>query len=443
MPKRHAVGGWRGAEVDKRLRATPRLEGEITPPGDKSISHRAVLLNSIASGRATISNFSFGDDCLATINCLRALGVRIEERLPSLEVYGVGFGGLKEASDVLNAANSGTTMRLLAGLLAAQPFLSIITGDASLRSRPMGRVIQPLRLMGAEVWGRERDTLPPLVIRGGKLRGVEYSLPVASAQLKSALLIAALFAQGKTAIKEPASSRDHTERMLRAMGARLETRELEIALYPSAEALKPLNIQIPGDLSSAAYWLVAGAIHSQARVKVIGCGINPTRSGLLEALQAMGARLRIENRREEGGESVADLIVESSKLRGIELGGKIIPRLIDEIPVLAVAACVAQGTTVIKDASELRVKETDRISHTVSELTKMGARAEELPDGMVIKGGGRLRGAEVDSHGDHRLAMTLGVAALVAQGETILQDAECVKISYPDFWQDFDRLSGH
>jgi 3-phosphoshikimate 1-carboxyvinyltransferase len=371
---------------------------------------------------------------------MQALGVEIKrEKGGGLLIKGAGDGGLKEAENVLSAENSATTMRLLTGLLAAQPFISVITGDKSLRSRPMDRVIQPLRLMGAQIWGRSGDTRAPLFIKGGQLHAIRYSLPVASAQLKSALLLAALFARGETVVIEPIPSRDHTERMLRAMGAKIKVRGNSIAISPGR--LKAVDIAIPGDLSSAAFWLVAGAIHPQSEVRVRNAGINPTRSGILDVLKLMGADIMAENRRMVSGEPVADLSVKSGHLSGVEIGGELIPRVIDEIPLIAVAASVARGKTVIREAQELRVKETDRISATVKELSKMGADVAELPDGMVILGRKRLKGARCDSHGDHRLAMMLGVAALVAEGETEIDNAEAVNISYPRFWQDLKRLS--
>jgi len=353
----------------------------------------------------------------------------------------VGEEGLREAEDMLDAGNSGTTMRLLTGLLAAQPFFSVLTGDESLRSRPMDRIIMPLRLMGANIWGRKGDSVAPLAIRGGNLKGIDYRLPVASAQVKSALLIAALFAQGSTTVEEPAPSRDHTERFLKAMGANLECEGCRITVFPSPASLTAIDVRVPGDISSAAFWLVAGAIHPDASIRVLNTGMNPTRTGVLEVLQAMGAKLEVKNERSEGGEPVADLRVESSQLIATCVEGEIIPRLIDEIPAIAVAACLAKGTTVIRDAAELRVKESDRISTTVQELSKLGARIEQLPDGMVIHGGGELRGGRCDSHQDHRLAMTLAVAGLVAEGETIVENAEVVEVSYPGFWDDLQAVS--
>jgi 3-phosphoshikimate 1-carboxyvinyltransferase len=428
------------------IKPCPSLEGEVAPPGDKSISHRAAILNSLAKGEAEIDKFAPGGDCLATIRCLRALGVRIDRRgspgSPTLSISGTGEDGLREASNVLNAGNSGTTMRLLGGLLASQPFLSIITGDASLRNRPMGRLIEPLRLMGAELWGRERDSFAPLVIKGKKLRGMDFVLPVPSAQIKSALLLAGLFAEGKTIVHQPVVSRDHTERMLKQMGASLETQGNSIYLLPLSSPLVSTSIQVPGDISSAAYFLVAGAIHPNARIAIKGCGINPTRTGIIDILAAMGARLKVENERMEAGEPSADVVIESSELTGTEVGGDIIPRLIDEIPVLAVAGSIAKGKTVIRDAGELSVKESNRIATVVGELSRLGARIEALPDGMIIYGGKLLSGAEVDSHFDHRLAMSLAVAGLIAGGETTIRHAQAAQVSYPAFWRTLASLTG-
>jgi len=423
----------------RTIKACPRLEGEIILPGDKSISHRAVILDSLAKGKAEVDNFAPGRDCLATVRCLRALGVEIGKQgsrdSPTLLVSGTGEDGLREASNVLDAQDSATTMRLLGGLLSSQPFLSVITGDASLRSRPMGRLIEPLRLMGAEVWGRGRDSFAPLVIKGKKLRGIDFTLPVPSAQIKSAILLAGLFASGSTVLHQTIPSRDHTERMLKRMGASLESRGNSISLLPLSRPLVPVNLRVPGDISSAAYFLVAGAIHHSARIVIRDCGINPTRTGIIDILLAMGARLKIGNERLEADEPLADIVVESSELQGIEVGGDIIPRLIDEIPVLAVAGCVARGKTVIRDAGELRVKESDRIATVASELSRLGAKVEPLPDGMVIYGGRPLLGTEVDSHFDHRLAMSLAVAGLVAKGETTIKHAHVAQVSYPAFWQ--------
>ncbi len=421
------------------IKPCPRLEGDVVLPGDKSISHRAVILNSIAQGKAEIDNFAPGRDCLATVGCLRALGVRISRKRstgpPTILVSGTGENGLREAGNVLNAQNSATTMRFLGGLLASQSFLSIITGDASLRKRPMGRLIQPLRLMGAEIWGRGRDSFAPLAIIGKKLRGIDFTLPVPSAQIKSAVLLAGLFAHGNTTVHEIIPSRDHTERMLKRMGASLAMQGNSVSLLPLSSPLVSNDLCVPGDISSAAYFLVAGAIHGNARIFIRDSGINPTRTGIIDVLLAMGARLQIINRRLEDSEPLADIMIESSELKGIEIGGDMIPRLIDEIPVLAVAGCIARGKTVIRDAGELRVKESDRIFTIASELSRLGAKIECLPDGMVIHGGKSLLGTEVDSHFDHRLAMSLAVAGLVAKADTTIKHAQVAQISYPAFWQ--------
>ncbi|MBI4232919.1 MAG: 3-phosphoshikimate 1-carboxyvinyltransferase [Chloroflexi bacterium] len=414
------------------------LQGTVTPPGDKSISHRAALFNAIAQGTARVVNYSPGGDCLSTLRCLRALGVEWERDGDGvLAIQGTG-GALREPEDVLNAGNSGTTVRLLSGILAGQPFFSVVTGDRSLRSRPMGRVVQPLRLMGADVRARKGDTQLPLVIQGGSLRGIEYSLPVASAQLKSCLLLAGLFAQGETILHEPAASRDHTERMLQAMGARLTVDGRTVRLQPGQPTA--LDVRVPADISAAAFWLVAGVAHPNASVRVNGVGINPTRTGVLDALTAMGASVRVTNLREEGGEPVADLVAQSSVLRGTEISGDLVPRLLDEIPVLAVAACFAQGTTVIRDAAELRVKESDRLRTMAQELGRLGAEVQELPDGLVIQGTHRLQGARCRSYGDHRVAMSLAIAGLLGQGETLIEGAECASISYPGFWDQLRSL---
>jgi len=433
-----------GKALLRRIAPPKQLAGEVTVPGDKSISHRAIILNSLAPGNSEIRNLSPGRDCLSTINCLKALGVRFErqeDRPGALVIHGVGNTGLTEAQNVLNARNSATTMRLLSGVLVTQPFLSILTGDISLRSRPMKRLIEPLRLMGAEIYGRGENSFAPLVIRGRKLHGLTYCLPVPSAQLKSAILLAGLFAKGDTTIEQSQLSRDHTERLLERMGAKLESVNTHISLTPLTAPLNAVDVHVPGDISSAAYWLVAGAIHPNARIKIINCGINPTRTGIIDALLAMGARLKLVNQRLEGNEPVADICIESSQLKAIEVNREVIPRLIDEIPVLAVAACAAKGNTVIRNAAELRIKESDRIMTTIQELSRLGARIEELPDGMLIHGGSPLLGTEVKSHSDHRLAMSLAIAGIIAKGETVIHNAQVTEISYPTFWEELERLA--
>jgi 3-phosphoshikimate 1-carboxyvinyltransferase len=426
-----------------KIKPAKQLAGQVVVPGDKSICHRAAILGSLASGLSEISNFSPGHDCLSTISCLRSLGVKISRqsgKTSTLYIQGIGRTGLREAQNVLNAGNSATTMRLLSGVLAAHPFLSIISGDTSLRARPMKRLIEPLHLMGAEIYGRSSNSLAPLVIVGGKLRGITYSLPMPSAQIKSAILLAGLFSSGKTVIEQSQISRDHTERFLKQMGAEIDIYEGYISLMPLTKPLTSINLCVPGDISSAAYWMVAGAIHPDARIKILNCGINPTRTGIIDVLLAMGAKLKLENQRLECNEPVADIYIESSQLKAIEIKGNIIPRLIDEIPVLAVAACFARGTTIIKDAGELRVKESDRIATTVGELSHLGARIESLPDGMVIHGSSRLRGNNVRSYSDHRLAMSLAIAGLVANGETTIEKPQIAEISYPAFWEQLKEL---
>ncbi len=433
--------------MNRTVRHSPRLEGTVVPPGDKSISHRAALLNSIADGEAHVSNFCVGDDRSSMLGCLRGLGVEIEElqacpvsgAQERFKIVGRGKDGLSEPTDVLYSGNSGTTMRLVSGLLASQQFFSVINGDSSLRRRPMKRILLPLSMMGADVSGRGGGSLAPLAFNGGGLHGIEYEMPVASAQLKSCILIAGMYADGETSVIQPAESRDHTERMMAAMGADVAKDGLRVAVRPSN--LKSLDIQVPSDISGAAFWLVAGAAHPNARVTVKGVGINPSRTGVLDVLREMGANIKIENVREDGNEPSADLVAESSDLRGIEIGGDIIPRVIDEIPVLAMAASQASGRSVFRDATELRVKESDRIAATVDGLSALGARISETEDGMVIEGGAQLTGARVQSHGDHRIAMTMAVAGLASSGETLIEDSEAADISYPTFWNALEDLS--
>ena len=425
----------------RKIRSSPRLRGTVEVPGDKSISHRAAILNAVAAGPAVVDNFLFAADCLATLDCLEALGVSWSvDRGSQLWLAGNGLAGLGESGHVLDAQNSGTTLRLLAGLLAGRPFLSIMTGDESLRARPMGRVIEPLREMGAQIWGRDGDNLAPLAIRGGPLRGIHYRSPVASAQVKSAVLLAGLQAEGETTLEEPVRSRDHTERMLRAMGADLREEGNALRLSPLKRDLTPLNLRVPSDMSAAAFWLVAGALHPDAEIHLSGVGMNPTRTGIVTALRQMGADLEVHEERQAGGEPVADIVVRSSRLTGTTVEGEIVVSLIDEVPVLAVAAALARGRTVIRDIGELRVKESDRIAATAQELRKLGARVEEQPDALTIEGVPALRGAACDSRSDHRLAMALAVAGMVAEGETVLSGAEAVSISYPSFWGHLTEL---
>ncbi|WP_017293428.1 3-phosphoshikimate 1-carboxyvinyltransferase [Geminocystis herdmanii] len=412
------------------------LHGTITIPGDKSISHRALMLGAIASGETTIEGLLLGEDPRSTAKCFEAMGAQISElNSKKVTVTGIGQKTLQEPLNVLDAGNSGTTMRLMLGLLAAQPrkFFTV-TGDDSLRSRPMARVIKPLQDMGALIYGRNDNKNAPLAVIGQKLKSIHYYSPVASAQVKSCILLAGLMTEGKTTVTEPALSRDHSERMLRSFGATLEidTDTHSVTIEGGAK-LQGQTVIVPGDISSAAFWLVAGAITPNAELIIENVGINPTRTGILEALEMMNADITLENQRETAGEPVADLRVKSSKLKACTIEGAIIPRLIDEIPILAVAACFAEGTTVIKDAEELRVKESDRLAVMATELNKMGANIVELPDGLEINGGVTLKGSTMDSYTDHRIAMSLAIAGLNAQGKTIINRAEAASISYPTF----------
>ena len=419
------------------------LDGALSVPGDKSISHRALILNSIAQGSAQVTGLSSGADVASTMGCLISLGAKIDPgpQAGAVTVHGNNHE-LREPADILDAGNSGTSMRLMCGILAAQPFTSVLTGDDSLRSRPMDRIVKPLKDMGAQIMGRDHDSLAPLTVRGGALRGIEYTMPVASAQVKSSLILAGLSADGDTVLHQPAHSRDHTERMLGAMGATVEAEDLTLVVHPSR--LRAVDMVIPGDISSAAFWMVAGLCHPNAHVTLRGVGLNPSRTGIIEVLQAMGAgpSLRLVEERTVGGEPVADLVIESAQLKAIEIGGDIIPRVIDELPVVAVAACFAEGTTVIRDAGELRVKESDRIETTVSELGRLGAKIKARQDGIIIQGTSRLTGGVCHSHSDHRLAMALGVAGLLAQGTTTVKGADAAEVSYPGFWEHAAMLSG-
>jgi 3-phosphoshikimate 1-carboxyvinyltransferase len=400
-------------------------------PGDKSISHRAVLLGALAEGASRITGFLPSGDCMATLACVRALGIEVEAHdRTTVTVYGRGLRGLRPPTGALHCSRSGTTMRLLTGILSGQSFGCTLTGDPQLLRRPMRRVVEPLRHMGAEI--KTANGRAPLSICGRRLRGHDHSLAVASAQVKSALLLAGLDADGPTVVRQPGPARDHTERMLEAMGASIETAGLDVILAPSP-SLSPLSLQVPGDISSAAFLLVAAALVPGSEITVESVGINPTRTGLLEVLRAMGAEISLERAREEGSEPVADVTVRSSYLAGVEVGDGTVVRTIDEFPALAVAATQARGTTVVRDAAELRVKETDRIATVVSGLRALGARIEPQPDGFVVEGPARLKGAVVDSHGDHRLAMALAMAGLVAEGEVVIKNASCIDDSFPGF----------
>ena len=428
--------------------ARPRsLRGEIIAPGDKSVSHRAIMFNALSNtGTASIKNFSPGADCTSTVEIMRSLGVEITREDghagmgDSLTVKGVGLNGLQEPADILDAGNSGTTTRLMSGILAGRDILTILTGDDSLKSRPMGRVIKPLSDMGAVITARHGDRLAPIVFHGGTLRGTNYEMPVASAQLKSCLLLAGLRADDKTKLTQPAESRDHTERMLSAMGVKLTKTDLEIELEPSE--LQTVDVEVPGDISSAAFWMVAGVCHPDAELLIKNVGINPTRAGIVTALRIMGADLTLLDEREVAGEPVADILVRTSELKGIELSGDIVPLLIDEIPVIAVAAAIADGETVIKDAEELRVKESDRIQASVTWLKGAGVDVEGTPDGMILGGGNTIGGGEFQCYDDHRLAMSLGVAGLISSDPITVLDPDVAGISYPNFWKIIEGLGG-
>ena len=417
----------------------PALAGRPALPADKSIAHRTAILAALASGESEIVGYSDAEDPQSTLACLRQLGVEMETRDGSLFVHGRGPGGLRAPAAPLDCGNSGTTMRLLAGVLAAQPFRSVLTGDDSLSRRPMERIAAPLREMGARI--EMTDGHAPLAIHGGGLRGITYRLPVASAQVKSAVLLAGLGARGETTVIETVPSRDHTERMLG-----LDVIEFGGERHVSVEGGRDVQARlrvVPKDVSAAAFFLVAGALAEDGIVEMSGVGLNPSRTALLDVLQAMGAPITVLDERDRAGEPLADLRVEASGgLQGVEVGGALIPNLIDEIPVLAVAAAVARGRTVIRDAAELRVKETDRIAATADFLRAMGADVEERPDGLVIEGGAPLHGTTVDARGDHRIAMAAAVAALSASGATTIHGAEAAAVSFPGFWDALDAVAG-
>ena len=409
--------------------------GQIKVPGDKSISHRAVMLGSLANGVTEISGFLKGADCLSTIDCFRKMGIDIDINGENVTVHGNGLRGLLKPDEMLYTGNSGTTTRLLCGILAGQNFDTSITGDASIQKRPMGRVVQPLSMMGAKI----ENEYCPLYITGTKLHGIDYKMPVASAQVKTAIILAGLYADGETVIHEIEKSRDHTELMLSAMGADLTVDNLDITVKPTND-LTAVNVDVPGDISSAAFFLVLGAIMPNSQITVTNVGINPTRTGIIDVLKDMGADITLENVHTSAGETVADITVRSSSLKGTTVGGDIIPRLIDELPIIAVAAVFADGQTVIKDAQELKVKETNRIRAVVDEFNKCGIDITETDDGMIIIGGKSIHGADFKTYGDHRMAMSLTVLAQLADGESTLDDSDCACVSYPTFFDDFYKL---
>ena len=421
------------------------LKGHVRVPGDKSISHRALLFGAIAEGTTRIEGLLPAEDPLSTAACLRAMGVQVSaiEAGKTVVVEGVGLDGFQEPESVLDCGNSGTTMRLMLGLLAGRSGRHfVVTGDESLRRRPMKRVGGPLSEMGATIHGRAGGNLAPLAIEGRQLKGATIRTPVASAQVKSAILLAALTADGPTTVIEPVQSRDHSERMLRAFGADLSVGgpgQTEVTVVPGS-SLKGQDVVVPGDISSAAFWLVAGAITPGADLTIENVGLNPSRTGILDVLKQMGARIEVLNARDVAGEPVGDLRVVHGPLKGFSIGADLIPRLVDEIPVLAVAACCAEGPSRVTGAEELRVKETDRLAVMARQLGAMGAQIEEFPNGMTIQGGVMLHGAEVDSETDHRVAMSLAVAAQIASGVTTIARPEAAAVSYPGFWDDLERL---
>ena len=425
-----------------RMRVNPvgPLKGELTLPGDKSITHRAIILGSIADGVTEITGALRSDDCRCTAKALGAMGATVEELGEDrLRIRGCGLHGLKEPDTILDVGNSGTTMRLLAGVLAAQPFFSVLTGDQYLRARPMARVAMPLRSMGATILGREGGNFPPLAIMGTHLKAIDYVSPIASAQVKSAILLAGLFTEGETTVTEPSLSRDHTERMFEAVGIPIHRNGLSLRV-DSIKRIPPFQVTIPGDFSAAAFFIVAALVIPGSELTLREVGINPTRTGLLDALQSMGAVIEVSRRRIISGEPVADLHVRSQALHGTEVAGALIPRMLDEIPVFAVAAALAAGATIIRDAAELRVKEVDRLAALVKELRRFGVQIEERPDGLVIQGGALLSGCHCDSWGDHRMAMAVAVAGLAARGSTTISDSSCVSSSFPDFWTRLDAI---
>lgn len=427
--------------MQKVIIRAKKFRGEITPPPDKSISHRAIMFSSLAKGCSIIKNFLWAKDPISSLNAMKALGVRIEiKESKDIVVYSEGLRALSEPDNIIDCGNSGTTIRLLSGILSGQSFLSILTGDESLRKRPMRRVIKPLSLMGATIFGRKDNALPPLVIKGGSLKGIEYEMPIASAQVKSSILLAGLYARGDTTVVEPHKSRDHTEKMLKSMGASIVIEGNEVKVSP-VDHLNPIEITIPGDFSSAAFFIAGALLIRGSEVLIRNVCLNETRTGFLEVINKMGATFDVIDERQQAGEPVGDLLVKSTDtLRGVNVRGEIIPRLIDEFPILCVLATQAEGNTVIKDAKELRAKESDRIRAMTTELRKMGVKIEEFDDGVEITGPCKLKGAEVYSYGDHRIAMALSIAGLVAEGETKIYDSDCVDISFPEFYSLLERL---
>jgi len=417
----------------------PSLQGTLTIPGDKSVSHRSVMFGAIATGKTTVDGFLLGEDCLSTIDCFRKLGVKIDVEGTNVSIDSPGIEGWQEPTEVLYTGNSGTTTRLMLGILAGSNVHSVMTGDASIGKRPMRRVIDPLRQMGAHITGRADGQYTPLAIQGTTLQAIDYQMPVASAQVKSAILLAGLRAEGTTIVRETEVSRDHTERMLRQFGAQVDEVDGVIALQ-GGQTLKGTHVSVPGDISSAAFFLVAGAICEGSKITLENVGVNPTRDGIIEVLHNMGASITVMPNEDSQSEPTATITIETSALKGTIIEGDIIPRLIDEIPILALLATQAKGKTIIKDAEELKVKETDRITAVVDELKKLGANIEATEDGMIIEGPTSLRGACLKTYGDHRIGMMGAVAALITDGSVTLDDAECIAVSYPSFFEHIEEV---
>lgn len=416
------------------------LRGEIAVPGDKSISHRSIMLGALANGVTTVRGFLRGEDNMATMKAFRAMGVAIEDDGETIAIHGSGLRGLQEPGDVLDCGNSGTTIRLITGLLAGQNFFSVVTGDQYLRKRPMKRVVEPLSLMGASIRGRKQGTLAPLAISGSSLRPIEYRSPVSSAQVKSAIMLAGLYADGETTVFEPSLSRDHSERMFTLFGASL-TRLENGVIVRGGQELRGQEVVVPGDISSAAFFMVAALITPGSELLIRNVGVNPTRTGVIDILKQMGGSIELLDERELSGEPVADILVRTSQLKGISIAGDVVPRAIDEFPAVCVAAACAEGRTTIRDAKELRVKETDRIAAMAKNLRLLGVEVSECDDGMDVVGAESLRGCEVDSFGDHRIAMSLSVASLVARNGMTVKDTECVATSFPSFYTLLDKVS--
>ena len=423
-----------------KLTRTKGLHGTISIPGDKSISHRSIMFGSIAEGTTTIRNFLMGADCLATIDCFRSMGIAIDVSDEVVTVHGKGLHGLTKPDKTLDVGNSGTTTRLISGILSGQDFDVTLSGDESLNSRPMKRIMTPLNAMGANITSVHNNGCAPLSIKGSKIKAFHYDSPVASAQVKSAVLLAGLYGDGPTSVTEPAISRNHTELMLQSFGVDVRCEGKTATVYPP-ETMTGQDIVVPGDISSAAYFIVAGLITPDSQITMKHVGINPTRDGIIKVCQAMGADIILSNVQDDNGEPTADITVKSSKLHGTVIGGDLIPTLIDELPIIAVLACFAEGETVIKNAEELKVKESNRIDLMVNNLVRMGADAIATEDGMIIHGGKPLHGISINCKYDHRIAMTFSIAGINADGETVIEDAQCVDVSYPTFYDTLKQLA--